>query len=45
MKPSMQITRRELVLGIAAGSLLMSSRALAAPGVASIKALKPGEFI
>jgi hypothetical protein len=39
----MPITRRNALLGIAAGSLL-SARSVAAAGIATIKALKPGEF-
>ena len=45
MKASMPVTRRRVVLGIAASSFLISDRAVLATGVAVIKALKPGEFI
>jgi lipoprotein-anchoring transpeptidase ErfK/SrfK len=45
MKASMLVTRRRVVLGIAASSFLISDRTVLAAGVATIKALKPGEFI
>jgi lipoprotein-anchoring transpeptidase ErfK/SrfK len=41
----MLVTRRRVVLGIAASSFLISDRTVLAAGVATIKALKPGEFI
>jgi hypothetical protein len=41
----MLVTRRRLLFGVAASSLVISDRATLAVGVAAIKGLKPGEFI
>jgi hypothetical protein len=45
MTSSRSMTRRGLLLGIAASPFLMSDHAVGAADVAAIKALKPGEFI
>ena len=45
MKLSMLMTRRGILLGVAASSFLSPDRAALAAGVAAIKALKPGEFV
>lgn len=45
MEASMLVTRRNVVLGIAASSFLVSDRAVATAGAATIKALNAGEFI
>src|SRR3954468_23369998 len=45
MTPSTMMTRRRVLLGLAASSFLTPDRASLGTGVAAIKALKPGEFV